>query len=135
MGKENISILLFSGAMMKSKNLLLIFLQIGLFAHTGAQNLPTQTSTLFSGSGNCASCHQAGSLNSTILRDGQGNDVSPESLWRSTMMANATKDPFWQAKMTAEVAANPHLKDIIEDRDSFSLGEKTTTSFISCSPW
>ncbi len=31
-------------------------------------------------------------------------------------MANAAKDPFWQAKMTAEVAANPHLKDIIEDK-------------------
>jgi hypothetical protein len=82
----------------------------------GAQSLPTQTSTLFSGSGNCALCHQAGSTNSNVLRDVQGNDVSPVTLWRSTMMANSTKDPFWQAKVTAEVAANPHLKEIIEDK-------------------
>jgi hypothetical protein len=32
------------------------------------------------------------------------------------MMANASKDPFWQAKVSAEVAANPHLKEIIEDK-------------------
>lgn len=80
------------------------------------QSLPTQTSTLFSGSGNCALCHEPGFPNTNALRDQYGNDISPPTLWRSTMMANAAKDPFWQAKVTAEVAANPHLKEIIEDK-------------------
>ncbi len=81
-----------------------------------AQTLPTQTSTIFSGSGNCATCHQPGSPNTGALRDAHGNDVSPVTLWRSTMMGNAARDPFWRAKVSAEVAANPHLQSIIEDK-------------------
>jgi len=86
------------------------------FTLANAQSLPTQTSTIFSGSGNCATCHQPGSPNTGALLDVHGHDVSPVTLWRSAMMANASKDPFWQAKVTAEVAANPHLQSIIEDK-------------------
>jgi hypothetical protein len=32
------------------------------------------------------------------------------------MMANAAKDPFWQARVSAEVAAFPALKEVIEDK-------------------
>lgn len=32
------------------------------------------------------------------------------------MMANAAKDPLWQAKVSAEVAANPGLAEAIEDK-------------------
>ncbi len=63
----------------------------------------------FTGSGNCATCH-------TNLNDEAGNDVSVDTHWRSTMMANAAKDPFWQAMVASEVARNPHLKDVIEDK-------------------
>ena len=80
------------------------------------QSLPRQTSTIFSGSGNCESCHAPGSPNTSALLDNKGNDVSPVTLWRSTMMANSAKDPFWQAKVSAEVAANPQLKEVIEDK-------------------
>ncbi|MFQ5585110.1 MAG: hypothetical protein ACE5GL_11800, partial [Calditrichia bacterium] len=45
-----------------------------------------------------------------------GEDISPVTLWRSTMMANAAKDPFWQAKVTAEVSAHPQYQTIIEDK-------------------
>ena len=34
------------------------------------------------------------------------------------MMGNAAKDPFWQAKVTAEVSAHPQFKQIIEDKCS-----------------
>ncbi|MCB0296658.1 MAG: hypothetical protein KDG51_15785, partial [Calditrichaeota bacterium] len=81
-----------------------------------AQTLPTQTSTLFSGSGNCALCHQPGLPNTAALLDPDGQDISPVSLWRSSIMANAAKDPFWQAKVTAEVAAHPFLQAVIEDK-------------------
>ena len=43
----------------------------------------------FSGSGICALCHSG-------LRDAAGNDVSNDAHRRSTMMANSSKDPFWQ---------------------------------------
>ncbi len=81
-----------------------------------AQSLPTQTSNLFSGSGNCAVCHQPGFPNPNALLDPQGNDISPVTLWRSTMMANAAKDPFWQAKVTAEVTAHPQYQQFLEDK-------------------
>jgi hypothetical protein len=81
-----------------------------------SQILPIQTSTLFSGSGNCAVCHQPGSPNPTALLTQSGDDVSPVTLWRSTFMANASKDPFWQAKVTAEVLIHPQFQTIIEDK-------------------
>jgi hypothetical protein len=63
----------------------------------------------FSGSGRCALCHSS-------LSDSAGNDVSIDSHWRSTMMANAAKDPFWQAKVSSEITRSPALKAIIEDK-------------------
>jgi len=79
----------------------------------GAQSLPTETSTLFSGAGNCAQCHIAGS---GVFTTQAGTDISPTTLWRSTMMANAARDPLWQAKVTAEVAEHPDLQTVIEDK-------------------
>ena len=78
-----------------------------------AQGLPFNTTSLFAGSGVCADCH---TTDGTALRDSQGNDLSPPTDWRSTMMANSAKDPFWQAKVEAEVTANPQLKAVIEDK-------------------
>ena len=63
----------------------------------------------FVGSGLCVMCHEA-------LVDSTGADVSITNDWRSTMMANAAKDPAWQAKVASEVARNPALKDIIEEK-------------------
>ena len=65
----------------------------------------------FSGSGNCASCHDG-------LTDTSGEDVSIVRDWDSSMMANATKDPFWQAKVATELERNPHLTAMINDRCS-----------------
>ena len=70
-------------------------------ATTALTNFET---TLFSGSGVCAFCH-------SNLTDSAGNDVSNDAHWRSTMMANAAKDPLWQAKIESEVNRNPHLQD------------------------
>lgn len=72
-------------------------------------NLVNFSTEDFAGSGNCASCH-------IDLEDQIGNYVSIGTHWRSTMMANAAKDPFWQAKVASEVARNPHLKETIEEK-------------------
>lgn len=63
----------------------------------------------FVGSHHCARCHED-------LKDSRGNNVSISGHWRSTMMANAAKDPLWQAKVKSEVQRNPALAKIIEKK-------------------
>ena len=65
----------------------------------------------FAGSGNCSECH-------TQLTDEGGNDVSMDADWRSTMMANAARDPLWQAKLASEAHRNPAFKSVIEEKCS-----------------
>lgn len=79
--------------------------------------LPYETNTLFSGSGNCILCHGDPSQfpASDANQDSAGNDISPVTTWRATMMANAAKDPFWRAKVSHEGLVNPGLKDEIEN--------------------
>ena len=63
----------------------------------------------FVGSGNCALCH-------SLLTDAARNDVSIDTHWRSSMMANSGKDPLWQAKVMSEILRNPALKSVIENK-------------------
>ncbi len=65
----------------------------------------------FSGSGNCTWCHNN-------LKDDHGQNVSIETDWSATMMANAARDPFWKAKVRTELNRNPHLTDLINDKCS-----------------
>ncbi len=65
------------------------------------------TTADFSGPGTCVLCHEG-------LSDEAGADVSLTTAWRSTMMANAAKDPVWQAKVSSEVARFPALQAVIE---------------------
>jgi len=68
-------------------------------------------STHFSGSANCATCHNN-------LTDANNNDVSIESDWASSLMANSTRDPFWRAKTASEIRRNPALKSVLDDKCS-----------------
>jgi hypothetical protein len=61
----------------------------------------------FSGSENCASCHDG-------LRDAVGTDVSIVADWQASMMANSSRDPFWRAKVASEALRNPQLSSEIE---------------------
>lgn len=76
--------------------------------YTGLPLVEFDTSK-FSGSGNCSICHD-------LLYDKNGNSLSIEDHWRSTIMANASKDPFWQAKVSSEAKRNPSIKTIIEQK-------------------
>lgn len=71
--------------------------------------LSSFTTADFSGPGTCATCHIA-------LKDEAGADVSMPNMWRSTMMANAARDPVWQAKVSSEVARMPQLQAEIEKK-------------------
>ena len=63
----------------------------------------------FSGSGNCAFCHNG-------LFDANGNDVSIETDWSTTMMANAARDPLWRAKFATEIRRNPQHEGVLNDK-------------------
>jgi hypothetical protein len=67
------------------------------------------TTADFSGPGTCTLCHEG-------LLDEARADVSLTTAWRSTMMANAAKDPVWQAKVSSEVARFPALQAVIEKK-------------------
>ncbi len=68
---------------------------------------PNVYNDYFAGAGACMLCHNS-------MTDSQDNSVAILNDWRSTMMASAAKDPFWQAKVSHEVLVNPHLKNEIE---------------------
>lgn len=60
----------------------------------------------------CALCHD-GAPGSGTMVDEDGRNVAPHDLWRSSMMANAGRDPLWRAVMSAEIAATPSAADAI----------------------
>ncbi|MBI1388134.1 MAG: hypothetical protein GC154_06770 [bacterium] len=73
------------------------------------QTLPFASGDLMAGSGNCALCHDN-------LADQTGADVSIGGQWRSTMMANSARDPFFIAKVSTEIERYPALSSIIQDK-------------------
>ncbi len=79
----------------------------------GQDSLIWVQGTWFTTAGRCAGCHghdPAGIANI----DAEGNDVNVVDDWRSTMMANSARDPFWRAKVSHEVLVNPAHQEAIE---------------------
>ena len=64
--------------------------------------------TLFTHSENCVACHNN-------LVTPAGDDVSIGSTWRSTMMANSARDPYWQAAVRRETLDHPQHSAAIQD--------------------
>jgi hypothetical protein len=71
-------------------------------------DLPTERGEFFATAGVCTNCH-------TKNIDGEGHDVSIDSFWRGTMMANSARDPYWQASVRGETLAHPELDSVIQD--------------------
>jgi hypothetical protein len=80
-------------------------------AESASAGNPLFTTTHFSGSQNCAMCHNG-------IVDKNGADVSIITDWSSTMMANSSRDPFWRAKVRSELAKHPQLESLINDKCS-----------------
>ncbi len=59
----------------------------------------------------CVACH-----NDLITAAGQ--DVSIGSNWQSSMMANSSRDPYWQASVRRETLAHPSAGESIQDECS-----------------
>ena len=79
------------------------------FSLTATAENTSFTTTHFSGSGNCSDCHDG-------ITDDLGEDVSIVQDWSASMKANAAKDPYWKAKIAAELKRNAHLAEVINDK-------------------
>lgn len=88
-----------------------------LEAFRGGSPLPIDQNVYFMGSGACEGCHGLDEIPPVLANhDANGNDVNAVDMWRSTMMANSAKDPFWRAKVSHEVAVNPAHQAALEDK-------------------
>lgn len=67
--------------------------------------------TLFVPASDCMACHNN-------LHDAAGRDLSIGTDWRSTMMANSARDPYWQAAVRRETLDHPKAVAAIEDECS-----------------
>ena len=70
--------------------------------------LPEDSGEYFSTAGVCAVCHDR-------MVDESGLDVSLAAYWRSTILANAARDPYWQASTAVEIIENPENESSIQD--------------------
>jgi hypothetical protein len=71
----------------------------------------TEESSFFVTSDRCIACH------STLSTAG-GEDISIGYDWRSTIMANSGRDPYWHAAVRREVTDHPVAQAAIEDKCS-----------------
>ncbi len=79
-----------------------ILLLIAILASIGLAAAAVRVPALFISSDRCQACHNG-------LVTSRGEDVSIGSNWRASMMANAARDPYWQASIRRETLANPKI--------------------------
>ena len=63
----------------------------------------------------CGGCHGYDPLRRAFVTS-DGSDVNIYDDWRSTMMANSARDPFWRAKVTHETLVNPAHSTELQDK-------------------
>jgi hypothetical protein len=81
----------------------------------------------FAGAHSCGQCHTASRIGSApaVLRSAEsgnpsqpspnGEDISPMSDWRHSLMAHAFNDPYYRAVVADEMSEFPELAGLIED--------------------
>lgn len=74
-------------------------------------DLPVAQKMLFSTADNCMNCHNN-------LVSPSGEDISFGIDWRTSMMANSARDPYWHAAVRREVMDHPESQASIENECS-----------------
>lgn len=81
------------------------------------------TAGVFTDAETCRTCHRASSdqdpATPAVMRyplQDNGEDISPTTQWRHSMMAHAFDDPYYQAKVQEETHIFPELAGFIEDK-------------------
>lgn len=70
----------------------------------------------FSGGASCGECHNDKATgDERVMIDNDGRDLSLQKAWRSSMMANSARDPYWKAVVASELALYPEHADEIND--------------------
>jgi hypothetical protein len=83
-----------------------------LIAHIeSVARAPMAAPPLFRTAASCIACHNG-------LTSASGEDLSLGSAWRATMMANSSRDPYWQAAVRRETLDHPAAREEIEDECS-----------------
>jgi hypothetical protein len=67
--------------------------------------------TVFRTSDRCVACHNG-------MKTSEGEDISIGFQWRSSIMANSSRDPYWQGSVRRETIDHPESKQAIEDECS-----------------
>lgn len=75
--------------------------------------LPIGYNNYFTASGECGYCHGPDVSGNTNV-DAEGTDVNPTSRWRSSMMANSARDPYFRAKVEHESLLFPEHSMALE---------------------
>lgn len=84
--------------------------------HGQPDNLfPIDSNILFPTAKTCGGCHGHDPLMHALVST-SGEDINIYDDWRSTMMANAAKDPFWRAKVSQEIMVNPAHSQELQDK-------------------
>jgi hypothetical protein len=76
-----------------------------------ANSVAAQVPQLFVTAARCMACHNG-------LVTPTGEDISIGVAWRSSMMANAARDPYWQAAVRRETAVHPTASAAIQNECS-----------------
>jgi hypothetical protein len=71
----------------------------------------TPAGTFFRTSDRCVACHNG-------LTTSSGEDISIGFQWRASIMANSSRDPYWQGSVRRESIDHPESKQAIEDECS-----------------
>jgi hypothetical protein len=72
--------------------------------------------THHSGSDSCASCHNDPTMTINTPIPDVTRNVSIGTAWETSVMANATRDPYWHAVVASELHNFPMLEDTINDK-------------------
>ena len=70
-----------------------------------------QLKTEFRTSDRCVACHNG-------LKTSKGEDISIGFQWRASIMANSSRDPYWQGSVRRESIDHPESQSAIEDECS-----------------
>jgi hypothetical protein len=89
----------------------LTLIGLAALALAPAASVPAQVPELFVTSDRCLACHNG-------LVTARGEDVSIGVAWRSSMMANAARDPYWQAAVRRETLVHPTASAAIQNECS-----------------
>ncbi|MCK7480376.1 MAG: cytochrome c family protein [Candidatus Moduliflexus flocculans] len=80
---------------------------IAVLAALGLAVAAVRVPPLFIASDRCLACHNG-------LVTPRGEDISIGADWRASMMANAARDPYWQAAVRREILSHPKAAAAIE---------------------